>query len=317
MFYLCRAENDLLIFSIYKKQGLNLFHFVFKPSAMKSNSKQYVPQGGYGKNRRMQSGAENLYEPIINWAALWSRLWLFVKRLFAEIWFLISRRRDTDQNQAFNNSSKSSHPALPFLRKISLPLFKITVALGLFFYVMQRDIQFSIEMKAPLAQAVSMETNTAKVEQMGFVQSVSFDGSTNKASDHSGKMNVSNVEKYIERFAPIARAEMEKYNIPASVKMAQAILESSAGQSVSAKMDNNHFGQPMAGQPFESAWLNWREHSLMINSQFANLAKHGLDYRSWARGLEKGGYSHNSNYANELLEIIDRFHLEQLDESTI
>lgn len=282
---------------------------------MKSNSKQYVPQGGYGKNRRMQSGAKNLYEPIINWAALWSRLWLFTKRLFLEIWFLISRRKNTDQSKVYANQSK--HPALPFFRKISLPLFKITVALGLFFYVMQRDIQFSIEMKAPLAQAVSVEKKPTKVEQMGFVQSVSLGGSSSKSNDRSAKMDVISVEKYIERFAPIARSEMERYHIPASIKMAQAILESRAGQSVSAKMDNNHFGQPMAGQPFESAWLNWREHSLMLNSQFSNLNKHGLDYRSWARGLEKGGYSQNSNYANELLEIIDRFHLEQLDDSTI
>lgn len=282
---------------------------------MKSNSKQYVPQGGYGKNRRMQSGAKNLYEPIINWAALWSRLWLFTKRLVLEIWFLISRRKNTDQSKAYAN--QSNHPALPFLRKISLPLFKITVALGLFFYVMQRDIQFSIEMKAPLAQAASVEKNPTKVEQMGFVQSVSLGGSSSKSNDHSAKMDVISVEKYIERFAPIARSEMERYHIPASIKMAQAILESRAGQSVSAKMDNNHFGQPMAGQPFESAWLNWREHSLMLNSQFSNLSKHGLDYRSWARGLEKGGYSQNPNYANELLEIIDRFHLEQLDDSTI
>lgn len=284
---------------------------------MKSNSKQYVPQGGYGNSRRMQSGGENLIEPIINWAALWSRIWLFLKRLVAEIWFLISRRKNTSQNKTYHNQQRQTHPAMPILRKFSLPLLKVTIALGLFFYVMQRDIQFSIEMKAPLGQIASSENTTSKVEQMGFVQSVSFGGSINKPNEYSPKMDVIAVEKYIERFAPIARAEMEKYGIPASVKMAQAILESRAGQSVSAKMDNNHFGQPMAGQPFESAWLNWREHSLMINSQFVELSKYGLDHRSWARGLEKGGYSQSDNYANELLEIIDRFHLEQLDDSTI
>ena len=284
---------------------------------MKSNSKQYVPRRGYGNSRRMQSGGENLIEPIINWVALWSRIWLFAKRLVAEIWFLISRRKNTSENKAYQSQNRQSHPAMPILRRFSLPLFKITVALGLFFYVMQRDIQFSIEMKAPLGQVASRENTASKVEQMGFVQTVSFGGSINKNNERSTKMDVVTVEKYIERFAPIARSEMEKYGIPASIKMAQAILESRAGQSVSAKMDNNHFGPSMGGQPFESAWLNWREHSLMINSQFAELNKYGLDYRSWARGLEKGGYSQSDNYANELLEIIDRFHLEQLDDSTI
>jgi flagellum-specific peptidoglycan hydrolase FlgJ len=84
-----------------------------------------------------------------------------------------------------------------------------------------------------------------------------------------------------------------------------------------AKVDNNHFGKPMAGQPYESAWRNWREHSLLLVNRHPGLLKHGKDFRAWARGLEKAGYNKSDNYANQLLEIIDRFHLEQLDESTI
>ena len=285
---------------------------------MNSNSTHYVPQGGYNEKRRMQRGSQQTTGPIINWAALWSRIWLFTKRLIAEIWFLLSRRKEGQTGILFKDDIRSKHPIMPYVRRWSIPLFKVTAVLFLFFYVMQRDIQFSIAMKAPLGQlANGQAATTPKADEMGFVQSVSFSGSATKSKERTPKIDVIMVEDYMQRFASIARTEMDKYGIPASIKMAQAIFESQAGQSVAAKVDNNHFGQRMAGQPYESAWRNWREHSLMVVNQFSELRKNGTDYRAWARGLEKSGYHKHPNYANELLEIIDRFHLEQLDDSTI
>jgi len=286
---------------------------------MKTNSTHYIPQGGYEEKRRMQAGYQNSAQPIINWTALWSRIWLFSKQLIAEIWFLLSRRKEGQSGLFFKNDIRSKHPVMPYLRKWSVPLLKVTAVLFMFFYVMQRDIQFSIQMKAPLGQLASGQAtdSPASVDQMGFVQSVSWSGSSTKSKQQNAKIDAITVESYMQRFAPIARTEMDKYRIPASIKMAQAILESQAGQSVTAKVDNNHFGQVMAGQPFESAWRNWREHSLLIVNRFPELLKNGTDYRAWARGLEKVGFNNHPNYANELLEIIDRFHLEQLDDSTI
>ena len=281
---------------------------------MKTSSTQYVPRGGYDKKRRMQPGSETPVAPIINWTALWSRLWLFMKRLVAELWYLLSRRQG---RPATARRSAAQSGSVRFFRAWSWPMLKVASVLVLFFYVMQRDIQFSIHMKAPLGQTVSNEGGERGVDQMGFAQSVSFSSKKAGQRPSADRLEPQAVEAYLERFGHIAQAEMGKFGIPASVKMAQAILESQAGQSMHAKVDNNHFGQPLQGQPYESAWRNWREHSLYLLNRYAELKELGNDTRAWARGLEQVGYSASSNYANQLLEIIDRFHLEQLDEPTI
>ncbi|MGH1435782.1 MAG: glucosaminidase domain-containing protein [Lewinella sp.] len=284
---------------------------------MKSNSTQYAPRGGYEDRRKMQPGGETPIGPIINWVALWSRIWLFLKRLVAELWYLVSRRQGSKQ-VAPSHRRQQAGPGLVLFRKWSVPLFKVAAALVLFFYVMQRDIQFSIQMKAPFAQSASYSegVNQAGVETMGFAQTVSMGGSSS-ASAKPAALDLTSVEDYLDRFAQVAQTEMNKFGIPASVKLAQAILESRAGQAMDAKVDNNHFGKPMSGQPYESAWRNWREHSLYLVNRHPDLLDHGKDFRAWARGLEKAGYSRSDNYANQLLEIIDRFHLEQLDDPTI
>jgi len=288
---------------------------------MKSNTTQNAPRGGYGRRQGMEPGGAVPLGPIINWAALWTRLWLFLKRLVAEVWYLVSRRQP-QQSATTNYRRYQTEPqgrSLLLFRKWSLPLFKVAAALVLFFYVMQRDIQFSIQMKAPLGQLVAANeaTGDSRTETMGFVQSVAFGGAGHNQSQEVAPATAQVVEDYLERFAAVAQAEMTKYGIPASISMAQAILESNAGQSVAARVDKNHFGAPLAGQPYESAWRNWREHSLLLVNRFGQLRKLGNDYRSWARGLEKAGYSKQDHYANKLLEIIDRFHLEQLDDPTI
>lgn len=283
-------------------------------SAMKSNSTQYVPRGGYDQKRRMQPGRETPVGPIINWTALWTRLWLFLKRIVAELWYLLSRRQPRTVSH-----SRSDQPSkmLLFFRSWSWPLLKVTTVAVLFFYVMQRDIQFSIQMKAPLGQAVAYDETNGSADQMGFVQSVSFSSAKHTERNHPAQLDATSVESYLERFGHIAQAEMSKFGVPASIKMAQAIIESQAGQAMATKVDNNHFGAPMEGQPYESAWRNWREHSLLLVNRYSALTKYGNDVRAWARGLEDIGYSKAPNYANQLLEIIDRFHLEQLDEPTI
>jgi hypothetical protein len=286
---------------------------------MKSNSTQYTPRGGYEDRRRMQPGRETPIGPIINWAALWSRIWFFLKRLVAELWYLVSRRQPAKAPAASASyRSNQNGPGLVLFRKWSVPLFKIAAALVLFFYVMQRDIQFSIQMKAPFGQSTGFSEGVSQkgIETMGFAQTVGLGGSSTTATK-AEVLDLPAVEDYLDRFAQVAQTEMEKYGIPASIKMAQAILESRAGQAMEAKVDNNHFGKPMAGQPYESAWRNWREHSLLLVNRHPALLKHGKDFRAWARGLEKAGYNKSDNYANQLLEIIDRFHLEQLDDPTI
>lgn len=276
----------------------------------------------------MQPGYDGTHGVIINWALLWSRVWTFSKRMVAELWYLVSRRTPSAKPSASKRGSSTYKPALMqslWWQRWSMPLFKVTAAGVLFVYVMQRDIQFSIEMKAPLGQVsgytAAQTAQPGDVQTMGFAQRVANFGSSllSSSADEGTDTAISPtlVDDYMARFAPVAQTEKAKYGIPASIKMAQAILESQAGEAIAARVDNNHFGTPMGNQKYESAWRNWREHSLMIINQHPQLLKLGDDYRAWARGLEKAGYSAAPNYANQLLEIIDRFHLEQLDNSTI
>ena len=121
------------------------------------------------------------------------------------------------------------------------------------------------------------------------------------------------VQAYIKRFEKVAKVEMEKFGIPASIKMAQGIIESQANAHPNALSMNNHFGQPMATQRYESAWENWRAHSLMIsNSKLKDLCGN-KSVKQWAKALQKSGYSTIPNYANELLEVIDTYELNRLD----
>ena len=285
---------------------------------MRRESNYHVSRNEQQGQRRPQPGQQTINGPIFNWRLLLLRVWQGLKRLVAECWYLLLRRRSS----AAIISARSA--GTPMMRGWINPVLKVAAALVLFFYFTQRDIQFSIQMKAPLGGSSSTAAATQPAAgQMSMVQPVRLLGGgaqpvaqSNNDPEHH-RLNAGQVEQYIERFGQVARAEMNKYGIPASVSMAQAILESQAGQSVSAQVDNNHFGAPMGDQTYDSAWRNWREHSLLLLHRTREQGEIGNDYRAWARAIQQIGYSDNPNYANELLSIIDRFHLEQLDESTI
>ncbi len=142
-----------------------------------------------------------------------------------------------------------------------------------------------------------------------------------------------NCKKYIERFARVAITEMEKYGVPASITLAQALLESDAGASKLARESNNHFGIKCRRQclectcrnyadddrydmfrVFNTAWESFRTHSrLMHDERYRHLLRHGTDYRKWAEGLEAAGYATDPQYAEKLIQIIEYFDLYLFD----
>ena len=134
-------------------------------------------------------------------------------------------------------------------------------------------------------------------------------------------------KQYIKRFHKVARDEMKKFGIPASIKMAQALHESAAGNSRLAVKNNNHFGikcfsrNCIAGhcsnfhddhhkdffRIYKTAWDSWRAHSRFLSSdRYNHLKKHGKDYQKWAKGLKKAGYATDPNYPQKLINIIVR-----------
>ena len=142
-------------------------------------------------------------------------------------------------------------------------------------------------------------------------------------------------EEYIERYKHIAVAHMERYGIPASITMAQGILESDSGNSRLSKESNNHFGikckkswkgdrvyhdDDAKGECFRaypSVEASYADHAEFLDSspRYDSLfAYPSNDYRSWARGLKAAGYATAPDYAERLVAIIERYKLNMLDQ---
>jgi len=139
---------------------------------------------------------------------------------------------------------------------------------------------------------------------------------------------------YIESFAGIAMEEMRLHGIPASIKLAQALLESDDGNSLLARKANNHFGikchQGWDGPVFhkdddeknecfrgyKSADLSFRDHSYFLTSRARYKGLFSLsvlDYEGWAKGLKEAGYATNPTYAEMLVKIIRDNGLDRYD----
>ena len=136
-------------------------------------------------------------------------------------------------------------------------------------------------------------------------------------------------EAYLKRFAHVAKEEQEKFGIPTSIILANALLHSQAGQSNLVRNYNNQFAIPcgenwvggtgsdngVCYRTYESAWMSFRNHSRYITTgKFAHLKDLGAqDYRAWAKGLEKANFSEDGNLAKNLILIIEKYGLNDLD----
>ncbi|MBO5961353.1 MAG: glucosaminidase domain-containing protein [Paludibacteraceae bacterium] len=139
---------------------------------------------------------------------------------------------------------------------------------------------------------------------------------------------------YIEKYSSIAVSEQAKFGIPASITLAQGLLESGAGQSELARKSNNHFGikchtgwtgertyhdddaRQECFRKYQHVSESYDDHSLFLTSRsrYADLFKlKPTDYKGWAHGLKKAGYATDPNYANKLIKIIEDYDLHQLD----
>lgn len=198
-----------------------------------------------------------------------------------------------------------------------LPWWKIGLATLAVFIVLKKDIQFSVNMKAPAVSAFKDEEQkpvSQGIEEMNIAQSVAFSGNIAYAPAGVDDLDEARVQAYVERFARVAVSEMEKFGIPASIKIAQGLIESHAGDHPATRKQKNHFGIPLAGHSYETDWENWREHSLLIYHEYPSLLENGKSYKSWARALEKGGYSKDRKYDQKLIDVVEKFQLYLLDD---
>ena len=142
-------------------------------------------------------------------------------------------------------------------------------------------------------------------------------------------------EDYIKKYRELAVEEMKKYHIPASITLAQGLLESGAGQSTLARKSNNHFGikcgsdwngktvshdDDARGECFRAYKHpkdSYEDHSKFLagRPRYASLFKLKItDYKGWAKGLKKAGYATNPRYADQLIGIIELYELHKYDE---
>ncbi len=155
-----------------------------------------------------------------------------------------------------------------------------------------------------------------------------------KKKKFSKKTYTETTVDYIEKFAPIAVKEMHKYKIPASITLAQGILESGSGRSNLSVRSNNHFGikchrgwkgksvthdDDRKGECFRKYKYpeeSYEDHSTFLTTRkrYAKLFKlRSTDYRGWAYGLKRAGYATDRKYPNKLIALIEKFDLDKYD----
>lgn len=141
-------------------------------------------------------------------------------------------------------------------------------------------------------------------------------------------------QKYIDRYAPIAISNRITYSIPASIILAQGILESGSGTGTLAKQANNHFGikchndwqggrfhkdddaKDECFRAYDDAMESFRDHALFLTSKrrYAFLFQLKItDYKGWAKGLKKAGYATNPKYPQLLINLIETYELYRYD----
>ncbi|MGK0388800.1 MAG: flagellum-specific peptidoglycan hydrolase FlgJ [Maribacter sp.] len=238
---------------------------------------------------------------------------------------------------------------------------KLTFILFAFQIITSKDIQFSMDMKSAKAgiygneQIEEEEILDAKTmsiienghsdpsipqpantfSNLGFVLNPNY-AKVHKVSKRVVNLHTGKCKDYIDQYASIAQKEMKKFGIPASIKLAQGLLESNAGESKLAKHNNNHFGIKCFSKKckkghcsnftdhshkdffkkYDSPKLSYRAHSEFLQKdRYKYLKKLGTDdYQSWAYGLKEAGYATDKRYAGKLIRIIEALDLYEYDE---
>ena len=227
--------------------------------------------------------------------------------------------------------------------------YKILILGILALIMLKKDLAFSINLKSP--QRVEQPKNAPSIPKQGNKKESkitkkqpiqSKEGTSSMGgiiapvpSETSAFQALQKVDKkireaYIRRFSHVAIDEMRKFKIPASIVLAQGILSSTAGTSVAAKQGNNHFNmtcEEWTGdvvnlsngycyRSYISPWRSFRNHSEFITSGKYQLLKNysTTDYKKWAEGMSKIGFSNQKNYKKQLIDTIEKYQLTRFDQ---
>ncbi|MFT4205339.1 MAG: glucosaminidase domain-containing protein [Chitinophagaceae bacterium] len=152
------------------------------------------------------------------------------------------------------------------------------------------------------------------------------------------KAQNTSVQDYIDQYKNIAISEMVRTGVPASITLAQGILESGCGNSKLAKYSNNHFGikckKEWQGESvyqdddtrnecfrvYRTAEDSYRDHSDFLKNRPYYAALFELDptdYKAWAKGLKKAGYATERDYPQNLIRLVEKYNLEQYSDEAL
>lgn len=258
-------------------------------------------------------------------------------------------------------------PLAPRFRQLKIYLqlhwFKILAIAFFAYFLIVKDISFHLDLKSQadntqmyhaLASMNQFALNTSlespalspkvkkqwkdrkanRFSNLGFILNPNY-AKKHKIDAATVNFHNNNCKEYVKRFAKTAITEQQKYGIPASITLAQGLLESDAGDSRLAMESSNHFGIKCRSKckgctcrnytddsaydmfrVFDSAWESYREHSILLTGdRYKHLLKlDKTDYISWAHGLKKAGYATDKRYAEKLIKIIEVLSLQQYDE---
>jgi flagellum-specific peptidoglycan hydrolase FlgJ len=143
------------------------------------------------------------------------------------------------------------------------------------------------------------------------------------------KSAMSEQQLFILKYYQVAQQEQAKFGIPASIKLAQAIVETNAGKSRLYKKANNAFGIKGVGpagfiradddaprerfRKYKSVWQSFRDHSHFLQQpRYARLYRN-KNYRDWAKGLKQCGYATSRTYAKALIRTVEYYELDKFD----
>jgi len=223
------------------------------------------------------------------------------------------------------------------------------------FIFIQKDINFQVNFQSPLNEPIEgeqpkeagggissdqelsdhqSESSSPSLRGLsaslfGLVRKVSQDKEIPvKKQPSLQDANEEQIEVYISRFSNVAVSEMRKFGIPASIILANSLIQSSAGQTDFSKTANNHFRllcdaswdgmmkdyDGTCYRKYESAWAGFRDHSRYISQNFGPLKKHGSkDYKSWAKGLEQKSFAKQKGLSKKLISTIEKYDLNRFD----
>lgn len=195
----------------------------------------------------------------------------------------------------------------------------------LLFSCKSRQIVSTPQKKTP---PVQRPQQPKQQKEEAIVTSPSPTAPIKKASSYASK-----TENYIDNYAEIAMEQMRQYKIPASITLAQGILESGAGSGDLTLRANNHFGikchdwkgavvyhdddtAQECFRKYSNAAFSFQDHSLFLTGRkrYTGLFKLAIDdYKSWAKGLQAAGYATDKKYPSKLIRIIETNKLYQYD----